>query len=116
MVAMRTVMIAALLLAGCTVGNGARMKFAGQSVSSKAVEQVAGCIAVQLSAGRATLASTDIAGGKRLTETVAVSGINFVQRIVDVTASGSETHVSVQQLQADVPEGSPVQQPLAACL
>jgi maltodextrin utilization protein YvdJ len=111
------ILVAAVLLVGCTVANGPRMKFAGESFSPKPVDQVAGCIATQMASGRATtLRTTDTATGKRLTVTTAVQGINFVQQIVDVEKAGEQTRVAVLMLQADVPAGSPVQEPLARCL
>ena len=114
---MRTAIMLAVLLSGCTVANSPRMRFAGSSTSLKSVDDLAGCIALKLSQNRGlSLATSTIANGKRLSLTLPVSGMKFVQQTVDVQDLGDTRRVSAQQLLADIPAGSEIQGPISSCL
>lgn len=59
---------------------------------------------------------TPLPTGKRLVTTLSVSGMRFVQQMVDIEDQGPSRLVKDQRLLADVPENSPVQGDLAGCL
>ena len=113
----RVIALAAVLLTGCTVGNSPRMKFAGSSTSSKSVDELAGCFASKMSGHRGyNLEVTPLPKGKRLVTTLSVSGMRFVQQMVDIEDQGPSRLVRDQRLLADVPADNPVQEDLVGCL
>lgn len=109
------VIAGAVLLAGCTVANSPRMKPAGSSISSKSVQEIVGCLAPKMSK-QGALAVANIPNGQRITSTVSVSGMKFVQSVATIEDVGPSRRVSVDELLSKAPPGSPIQAPFSECL
>lgn len=113
-----TVAVLALLaLAGCkTTGDVRARNLVERSITSRAVSEVTGCIALAATGRQIELGSDPLPNGTAITISMRVAGIKTVMSVYDIEDFGSDRRVTLYSVGGNTVSPKPISGKAASCL